>query len=149
MITNKNIVLVSGAIVYKDYAGGQRWFIIKSNKDNEWEIPKVVVRKVESSVRASLRMMGEQCGMNTKVLEEAGRAGGATTINGKSFTQRCIYYLMVRRSSNNEVMGFDEHKWLEYAKALKLLSSKREKLMLRQAKKELTKYFREKGRKYL
>jgi hypothetical protein len=132
----EKLVLVSGAIVFKKGRGKSRWLITKQAEDDEWEIPKVVVRKGESSVRASLRMMGEKGGMTTQVLEEAGRAGGVTTINGKTLPQRYLYYLMVLRAPSGEAIGFAAHKWLEYAKAVRKLSSKREQTMLRQARKE-------------
>jgi ADP-ribose pyrophosphatase YjhB (NUDIX family) len=132
----QNIVLVSGAIVFKQEKGGSRWLVTKQGEEEGWEIPKVVVRKGESSVRAALRMMGEKGGMTTQILEEAGRAGGVATINGKTLPQRHLYYLMVLRAPSGEAIGFAEHKWLEYAKAVRKLSSKREQMMLRQAKKE-------------
>lgn len=132
----EKLVLVSGAIVFKQGRGKSRWLITKQTEELGWEIPKVVVRKGESSVRAALRMMGEKGSMTTKVLEEAGRAGGVTTINGKTLPQRYLYYLMILKAPPGEAIGFSAHKWLEYAKAVRKLSSKREKTMLRQARKE-------------
>ncbi len=133
---NKNLILISGAIVYKDSRGKRRWFVIKVADENKWEFPKTLVRKAESSARGSLRMMGEQGGMTTQVLEEAGRAGGVTTMNGKTFPQRHLYYLL-KWLSAGEPIGFEKSIWLEYAKALRKLATKREQTMLRQANKEL------------
>ncbi|MCH7641557.1 NUDIX domain-containing protein [Patescibacteria group bacterium] len=135
-----NLVLVSGAVVFKEGRGKRRWFIVMQGEEDGWEIPKVFVRKGESSVRAALRMMGEQGGMTTQVLEEAGRAGGVTTVNEKILPQRHLYYLMVLLSETSEAIGFDKFQWLEYAKAVRALSSKRERVMLRQARKELRKW---------
>jgi ADP-ribose pyrophosphatase YjhB (NUDIX family) len=143
-----NTVLVSGAIVFREGRGKRYWFISKkADEEDEWELPKTFVRKVESSVRAALRMMGEQGGMSTKVLEEAGRAGGVTTINGKTLPKRDIFYLMIVLSKEGEAIGFEGFKWLEYAKAIRKLSSKREQIMLRQARKELFKWKREEKKK--
>lgn len=138
----KNLVLVSGAILFKKEGRKRLWFLIKQ-EDGEWEIPKVAVRKTESSARAALRMMGEQGGMSTKVLEEAGRAGGITTINGKVLPQRYIYYLMAHGYEAGEAIGFEDYLWLEYAKAVRKLSSKRERAMMRFARKELRKWERD------
>jgi len=135
-----NLVLVSGAVVFKEGRGKRRWFIVMQGEEDGWEIPKVFVRKGESSVRAAIRMMGEQGGMTTQVLEEAGRAGGVTTVNEKILPQRHLYYLMVLLPGVNEAIGFDKSQWLEYAKAVRALSSKRERAMLRQARKELRKW---------
>ena len=133
---NMNIVLVSGAVLFKETRGGDRWFIVRHDEEVGWGFPKALTRKVESSARASIRMMEEQGGMNAQVLEEVGRAGGVTTVNDKTLPQRHIYYLMILRSSG-EVLGFDQFKWLEYVKVIRMLSSKREKMMLRLARKEL------------
>lgn len=134
---NKSLVLVSGAIVFKEQKGVDKWFLTKQGSDDEWEVPKVLVRKGESSVRAVLRMMGEKAGMTTRVLEEAGRAGGVTTTNNKTLPQRHIYYLMILKSGATEAIGFSDTLWLPYPNALKKLSSKREKGMLKQAKETL------------
>lgn len=145
MIIDKNLVLVSGAVVFKKGRSKKRWFVVRQSDDDKWEIPKVVVRKAESSARAALRMMGEQGGMSTQVIEEIGRAGGVTTINGKTFPQRHLYYLMVQRQGTNEAIGFIDSKWLEYAEAARKLSSKRERVMLRQARKEYRKWIKVRG----
>jgi 8-oxo-dGTP pyrophosphatase MutT (NUDIX family) len=137
---DKNLVLVSGACVFKDTRGGRRWLVVRQDgEDSQWEIPKVLVRKTESSARAAIRLMAEQGGMHAQVLEEAGRAGGSTTVNGKVVPQRYLYYLMIQKSAG-EMIGFEEFKWLDYAKAQRKLFSKREKLMLRQARQELRKW---------
>ncbi len=135
---NKNTqqILIGGAIIFRDYRGKRQFLVIKT-KDGEWEIPKVTVRRGESSVRAVLRMAGEQGGMTTKVLEEAGRANGNTVLNGKSLVQRFYYYLMMQRSGTGEMIGFDEFKWMEYGNAVKKISIKREKEMLKSAREVL------------
>ena len=138
---NKNTqVLVSGAVLYKEQRGKISWFIVKLPDEETWELPKVLVRRGESSVRASLRMMGEKGGMTTKVLEEAGRAGGVTTVNDKTLPQRYLYYLMVMKSGTSEPIGFPKYAWFDYGKAVRKLSSKREKQMLKAANVELKKW---------
>ncbi len=153
---NKELVLISGAIVYRAIKGKKRWFLAKqSGEDGDWEIPKIIVRKAESSARGAMRLMLEQMGMDTQVLEEAGRAGGSATINGKVVPQRHLYYIMLfkEREEGEEgeekqkkeeieevVIGFDDHGWFEYAQAVRKLRSKRERLMLKQGRKELRKW---------
>ena len=85
-------------------------------------------------------MMGEKAGISARVLEEAGRAGGATTINGKTLPQRHIYYLMLTKTTPVESIGFPESAWLDYSNAVKKLSSKREKQMLKSAREVLEKW---------
>ena len=142
-VIDKNLVLVSAPIVIKKVKGRLRWFIVKQQDEEGWEIPKVLVRKGESSVRASLRMMGERGAMTIQVLEEAGRAGGVTTVNGRTLPQRHLYYLAILKSASEEPIGFAEHAWLEYAQAVRKLSSKRERTMLKEARKEYKKWKKE------
>lgn len=124
---------VSGAIVYKDYGGKRKFLLIKQGEDSGWEIPKVTVRRGESSVRAALRMTGEMAGMSTQVLEEAGRSSATTVVNGKSMPVKFYYYLLIQRSGG-EMLGFARHEWLEFSDALKKISLKKEKDMLKSAK---------------
>ena len=128
-----NQLTISGAIVFRDYGGKRKFLLVKQGDEGKWEIPKVTVRKGESSVRASLRMTGEMAGMNARVLEEAGRASGAALINGKSIPVKYYYYLLVQKAAG-EMMGFVDFMWLEFGKALKTLELKREKDMLKSAK---------------
>ena len=146
-IIDKNLVLVASAIVFKEVKDTDLWFVIKSSEIDEWQFPKTVMRKGESSVRGCIRMMGEQGAMTLLLLEEAGRAGGVTTINDKTLPQRHIYYVAKMLSESGEAIGFDETEWLEYAKALRRLTSKREKAMLKQAKVELTKWRKKQAEK--
>ena len=144
---DKNSVLISGVALYKDEKGvGRKWFVIKQNDETSWELPKAITRKVESSVRAIIRTLQEQGGMSIRVLEEAGRAGGATTVNGRTIPQRHIYYLATQTAKSEEGLGFNEFAWLDYAIAKKKLS-KREQKMLTSANEELKKVIKKRQKK--
>lgn len=119
-----------------------KWLITKKDKDSDWELPKALARKGESSVRAGIRMMSEQAGINAKVAEEVGRSGGATKLNGEAVSQRTIYYLMTTRDEG-ENLTFFEMEWLDYNKAVRRLALKQEQQMLREARnlfKKISKY---------
>ncbi|MFZ5932741.1 MAG: NUDIX domain-containing protein [Patescibacteria group bacterium] len=141
-----NQIAVGGAIVFRDSRGKRQFFLTKQGGGDKWEIPKVAVRKGESSVRSVLRLTGEMAGMNTRVLEEAGRANALVSVNGKSIPQRFYYYLLLYKAGG-EILGFQDFVWLEYAEALKRLELKREKDMLRSASKVLKKWERERQEK--
>lgn len=134
---NKNSILETATIVYKEVDGKIFWFIVKQSEDGDWEFPRVVVRKGESSVRAALRMIGQQAAMNTRVLEEVGRIGGVATLNGKTVPRRILYYLMVARYVGNEAIGFLESDWCDYTKAAKRLVGKTDISMLKDAREVL------------
>jgi hypothetical protein len=146
MDIDKNIVLVSVACLFKRQKGRSKikWFLVKPNEDSKWELAKVLVRKGESSVRAAIRMTGEKGAMTTKVLEEVGRAGGVTTVNGKTLPQRYLYYLMILKASSNEAIGFHDYAWFDYAGAVRKLPSKRERQMLKEARKVYRNWKKEK-----
>ena len=131
----KNSILIGGAVIVKVEKKKFLWFIIRSSSSDTWELPKIVVRKTESSVRGVIRMMGEQGGMRARVLEEAGRVNSSIKKADKVISQRQIFYLMLHRADSGESIGFPEVEWLEYAKASRKLSLKREAQMLREANK--------------
>ena len=136
-------ILISVACLFKESKGKKYWLLIKPSEDLPWELPKATVRKGESSVRAILRIMGELAGMSVKVLEEVGRASATITINNRSVPQKIIYYLLVFKASAGEVLGFEDAKWLENAKAVKEVASKKEASRLREAKQVLAKWEKE------
>lgn len=127
----KQEILIGGAVVFRDHRGKVQFLLVKHKDTPEWEIPKVTVRRGESSVRSVIRLMSEQGGMTVKVLEEAGRSSGTAIINTKSMNQRFYYYLMIQKAGGGDIIGFDECKWMEYADAVKKLELKREKDMLK------------------
>ena len=143
----ENIILVSVACLFREYRGKRQWFVAKQEKDSEWELPRIVARKAESSARAGIRMMGEQMGITVQVLEEAGRAGGVIRVNGKSVPQRHLYYLMIQRDASGEVLAFADHEWLPYAKAVRRLPAKRDRQMLKAARAELKVWLRKEANK--
>ena len=133
----KNIQIISGAVVFRDTRRKRYFLVVKHNEGDKWELPKISIRKTESSVRAALRMMEDMASMETQVLEEAGRATGVATINNRVVPQKYLYYLMIRRDGGKEIIGFADAKWMEYAKAIRALSLKREQEALRGGKKAL------------
>src|SRR3989344_4205253 len=141
----EQIHLVSAALVYKKKGDGLLWFLIKENNETGWEIPKTVTKNGESSVRASIRALGEQGGMRVKVLEEVGRHGGAAKVGGKILTQRIIYYLIAHKEGE-EVLGYVASEWMPHTLALRKVTTKLDREMLKDAR-ALLMVIREKKRK--
>lgn len=132
----EQVRLVSAAAVYKKVAKDSDdilWFLIKESDDKGWEVPKTPARTGESSVRASIRAMGEQGGMRVKVLEEVGRHGGAAKVGDKIVTQRTIYYLIAHKGGD-EVLGYPTSEWVEHSAALRRLEIKLDREMLKDAR---------------
>ena len=137
MAVKKNEILIGGAIIFKKTNSGYKYFLVRQNDDGGWEIPKITVRKAESSVRSVIRMTSEQGNMRSRVLEEVGRLSATVKSNGKPINQRTIYYLMLAKSDSGESIGFNDVLWLDHAKALVKLDIKKEKEMLKYAQKTI------------
>jgi hypothetical protein len=129
MIKDQSI-LVSVPVIFRKDGDKVRWFIVKAQPESNWELPKVIVRKAESSVRASIRSVSEQGGMRAQVYEEVGRQGGATKVNGQAVSQRFIYYLLMHKGGAEEVLEFSASDWVDFSTAKKKLESKRDQNML-------------------
>ncbi len=139
-------MLIGAALLFRDYRGKRQYLVIKGKDDGAWEVPKVIVRRGESSVRAVIRMTGEQIGITARVLEEVGRGSGLVNLNGKSVPQKHYYYLMMQRAKGGEILGFNDFTWLEFDKACKKLDLKKEKDILKNSKPILKEW--EKTKKY-
>jgi hypothetical protein len=141
-----NLITTSGGVIFRDSRGKRQFFVVKMGEEDRWEFPKVTVRKGESSVRAILRLTGEMAGMNTRVLEEAGRSTGTTVVGGKSMPQRHFYYLMIYKAGG-ETLVFNKYLWLEYGNAIKKLELKKEKDVLRNGREVLKEWEKTKGKR--
>ncbi len=139
-VRNSNIS-IGGAVVYKERRG-KRYYWIVADKDGNWEIPKVAVRRGESSVRAVIRMTSEIVGMNARVLEEVGRHSTVVLVNGKATPQKTYYYLLLLKAVT-ELMGFEKYQWMDFKKATKAVGLKREKDTLREAEELIKKWEKE------
>lgn len=144
---NNQQVLIGGAVIFRDNRRKRQWLVVKQKEDGDWEIPKVTVRRGESSVRSVIRLTGEQAGMTAKVLEEAGRATGSAVINSKPISQKFYYYLMMLKSGGSDAIGFNDFLWLEYGAATRKIFLKREKDMLKGAKDVLKEWEKTHNRK--
>jgi len=131
---DKNSVLVSAGILFKEVPGGQRFFVIEDPDSDKWEFVKLLVRKGESSVRAIIRTLGEKGGMTVRVLEEAGRYKTIASSNNKPVSHNNIYYLVLLKSNSKGAAAFGNFLWLDYPKAMRKLSSKKEAAMLKNAR---------------
>lgn len=141
MAARNNNISIGGALVYKE-GRGKRYYWIVADKDGNWEIPKVAVRRGESSVRAVVRMTSEIVGMNARILEEVGRHSGVVLVNGKATPQKTYYYLLLLKTAG-EIMGFEKYQWMDFKKATKAVELKREKDALRGAEELIKKWEKE------
>lgn len=133
MFMAEKVLLESAGVICKKKKGRLLWMVVKQEPEVGWELPKGLVRKGESSVRGGIRTMSEKLGMKVKVLEEAGRSGGAAKLKEQIVTKRTLYYLMQYRDGF-EILGVAEAEWMDYDNAIKKIGFKREQSMLTEAK---------------
>lgn len=124
-------VLVGGAVVFKE-GKDKLQYLISKNNDGDFELLKSTVRRGESSVRAVIRYTTEQGNMNTRVLDEIGRASSVATVNNKTISYKYIYYLMLFKAGA-EITGMGDITWVDYLSASKKIKLKREKDILKTA----------------
>ncbi len=142
MAGKNNHISIGGAVVYKE-GRGKRYYWIVADKEGNWEIPKVTVRRGESSVRAVIRMTSEIVGMSARILEEVGRHTAVVLVNGMATPQRTYYYLLFLRAVG-EIMGFEKYQWMDFKKATKAVELKREKEALKSAEELIKRWEKEK-----
>lgn len=138
----RNNILIGTALIYKESRGRRAYLVVKQGEEDNWEFPKATVRRGESSVRAVIRMAGEAGGISARVLEEAGRVNSIAVVNGKTVPQRLYYYLMFQKAAG-EIIGFGKFEWLDFKKAFKKLSLKREKQALGDAERLIKQWEKE------
>ena len=138
-------MMVGGAVIFKE-GKSKNLFLLSKNNEGEWEILKSLVRRGESSVRSVIRYTSEQGNMNTRVLDEVGRATGSGTINNKIVTYKYLYYLMLFKAGA-EILGMGDVSWFDYATASKKLKLKREKDMLKTASQMVKEWEKKKKKK--
>lgn len=138
----KNTNIIGVAVICRKIRGRYRWFLAKQKEGDDWAFPWTQARKVESSVRAAIRNVGERGGLNAKVLEEVGRGSGMKTVGNQKVPQKFFYYFMTAENIE-EPIAFIDTGWFEYRQAMKKLTSPRDKRMLTKAKEMLEDFKRE------
>lgn len=129
-------VLIGGALVFRDRGKKTSWLLVKPEDDNEWQLPKGLVYREESSVRAVMRTLGKIAGLRSAIIEEVGRTNSTTTRKGASLARRVIYYLVqIRGKAEEGEMSMPiKLQWLEFASAKSKLGTANEKKMLSEAR---------------
>lgn len=116
---------VAGMILYFK-KGKKKKFLLLKNKRNKWDFPKGKVDNNESILKAGLRELSEETGVNKITIVD----GFFERVNyrekkknGKVLHKTAYFYLAHTRKE--KIFISDEHrdyKWLDFNKALELLS---------------------------
>lgn len=131
-------VLVSSAVVYKNRGGKNSWLLVKSGEE-EWQLPKSVVRRTESSVRAAIRTLSEMAGIRGRIIEEVGKSSVRSGKGSKALIRRTIFYLMQQRGKDG-IEGTARVVWVDPKNIRGKVKSATERKMLVEARKLLSEW---------
>ena len=140
-------ILVSAGAVFKNRAGKNLWLLVKGSSNESWQLPKSIVRRNESSVRAVIRTLSEMAGVRVRVIDEVSKTSVRSGRNGRSFTKRTIYYLMQQRGKDGTI-ATSRTTWVNARNMRGKLKSIAERKILTQAKKILTQWQKENPRNH-
>lgn len=135
-------VLIGGALVFRDRGKKTSWLVVKPEDENEWQLPKGLVFREESSVRAVMRTLGKIAGLRSAIIEEVGRTNSTTARKGTSLSRRVIYYLvqLKGKAEEGEMSMPIKLQWLKFASAKTRLGTANEKKMLIEARSMLSEW---------
>lgn len=113
-----------------------KWLIIKPAGTDRWQLPKGKIDKGESSAQAALREVKEEGEVETKIIEKIGSSSYFYVFNDTKCFKTVTYFLMevVKKTKEGHDQEIDEVTFQEFDKALKLLTFKDDKNILKKAK---------------
>lgn len=114
----------------------QEWLLVKK-AGGDWEIPKFEAKKSESSVRAVLRSLVEEHGIQSRVLEEVSRTTTTAKVKGENINKKIIFYIAKKNLEDGNVNKETQIKWFPYGSAKRNVNLAREKKVLMEANKLL------------
>jgi len=129
----KKVVEAAGGILWKETSSGKKIAIIHRERYDDWTLPKGKREPGESWQDTALREVWEETGCQAILGDFIGST--SYTINGHSTPKVVLFWQMTIRkncefSPNDEV---DQIKWLSPKKAIKQLTYKDERTILRKA----------------
>ncbi len=135
-ITGKDLQKVAGVILFIRNKNKCRFLLLK-NKKNKWDFPKGKVDRNESILKAGLRELFEETGIDKITIIDGFFEKvkyRETKKSGKVINKAAYFYLAHTRKE--KITLSEEHinyKWTDYKKALELISYAGSKDLLRYA----------------
>ena len=130
----------AGGAVYKRKKKETLWLIIKPKSYERWQLPKGMIDKGETSLKAAVREVKEEGGVVVKAGEKIDAIQYFFVFEGKKVFKTVTYFLMEYQKESkagpdkNEI---DEVAFLSFKEAFNKLSFKADKDILSKAKETL------------
>ncbi len=135
-LKNKIITLKSaGGVVYKKDKNTIKWLIIKPAGKKEWRLPKGLIEKNETSVKAAMREVEEEGGVKAAIKEKIGEIKYFYTQDNQKVLKTVIFFLMeyLEGDTKGHDAEVDKAIFVDFDKAYNQLTYETEKEILAQA----------------
>jgi 8-oxo-dGTP pyrophosphatase MutT (NUDIX family) len=128
-----SIVEQAGGIVYRVEHGTPAILVVTSKRDpSRWIFPKGHIERGETSAETALRETVEEAGVEGDIVGPVG-APLEFDWSGKRYR---VQYFLIRATSESPSLEGRQKAWLPFDKALKRLSHKELRALLREARDE-------------
>lgn len=126
----------AGGVVFRKGHGKLLFLIMKPKGTDRWQLPKGTIDKGESSQETAKREVGEEGGVEVKVLDKLGISQYFFVLNGERIFKTVTYFLMeyladLEGGHDDEV---EEARFTTYEDAVEKLTYKDDKKMVEKGK---------------
>lgn len=126
----------AGGAVWRKEKGKDYFLLVKPDGTDRWQLPKGTVDEGESSQETAIREVGEEGGVDAKILEKLGKSQYFFVLKGQKIFKTVTYFLMeylgdTKEGHDHEV---DEAKFFPFNEAFEKLTFEDDKDILKKAK---------------
>ena len=125
----------AGGVVWREGAAGAEVVICGRDSDGVWGLPKGTPDEGESLEQAALREVSEETGLKVEIVKKVGVVDYWFAANGIRYHKWVHHYLMrsTGGSTANHDSEYDQVEWVPVDEALRVLTFRNDKEMVRRA----------------
>ena len=131
-----DLEISAGGVLYRLEEGEPHVAIVHVKKWRGWGLPKGHVEKGESLEEAALREVGEETGVQGKIIQKIDMIEYVYPEGARRVHKKVYYYLMEYQKGTTDDHDTEVSKaeWMSFDRALKVLKYDNDKKILRRAK---------------
>lgn len=124
----------AGGVVYKIENDNVKILLISTKDGKVWTLPKGIVEQNEDSEKTALREIKEETGVDVKIVDELGETSYWFIMEGEKYFKTVKYFLAEYKGGQiNPDWEVSSAQWFDIQEALKKLTYKSDKEILRKA----------------